>query len=114
VAAAVPQPGQGVVLGQDGDTRSPSPLTTQLGFEGCGHTRGAHLDRYAGRLQHARQASGGFNLLVADLGVGVNPVGGGDQFGGIALDGITNTLLELLYLVWHHAYCCASRTTRNV
>ena len=102
VAAAVAQPGQGVVLSQNRHPRPRRALPAELGFEGGGHARGAHLHGYARGLQQSRQPLGGLDLLVADLGVGVNPVGGLDQFGGPALDRFTNALLELLHVVCHH------------
>ena len=50
--------------------------------------------------QHAGQSLGSLDFLVADLGVGVDPVGGLDQLGRPPIDGVAHALLELLDI--HH------------
>ena len=62
--------------------------------------------------QHARQPPGGLDLLVADLGVGVDPVGGLDQLGRAAVDRVTHALLELLDI--HHQQLCTPGTRARI
>ena len=109
VSAAVTQPGQGVVLGQDGNPRPRTALAAELGLEGGRHASRTGLDRDAGRLQQARQAPGCLDLLVADLGMSVNPIGSLDQLGGLAVDRLTDAVLQLLDVISHHRYLYLTR-----
>src|SRR5438105_15732121 len=102
MTAAMTEPGQRVVFGKDGHARPARLLATQLGLEGGGHARGAHLDRNSGASQQARQASRRLDLLVSDLGMGMNPVGGFDQLRRASVDRLADPILQPLQLVIHY------------
>ena len=54
----------------------------------------------AGGAQDVGQPPRRLALLVAELGVGVNPVGGLDQLGSPPIDGLAHALLQCIK-VWH-------------
>ena len=109
VSAAVAQPGQRVILGQDRNSRPRTALAAELGLEGGPHASRAGLDRDAGRLQQARQTPGRLDLLVADLRMSVNPIGSLDQLGGLAVDRLTDAVFQLLDVISHQRYLYLSR-----
>ena len=99
VTATVPEPRQGVVLGEHGHGR-PTGAAGQDGFERRFHPGRAHLDIGTGRPQDGGQSDRRLVLLVAKLGVGVNPIGGLDQVGSPPVDGRAHALLQCIK-VWH-------------
>ena len=63
---------------------------------------------------HAHPEIGHQEVEAANFGVSVNPIGGLDQLRGAPIDRLTSVFLELLHVVCHHQYCCASSATRDV